>query len=124
MILNPIHLSGLLAALVTVVLIPGMIVVAGLIPSMANESAGWLRYKLPEVFFWIFLSTGRLASPFLRIGTLMLVWRLQRRAVVNVSDTRPKMRRVPILAAVTAIVAPTAWTIVFSEVFFVAGGNR
>jgi hypothetical protein len=98
MILNPIHLSGLLAALVTVVLIPGMIVVAGLIPSMANESAGWLRYKLPEVFFWIFLSTGRLASPFLRIGTLMLVWGLQRRAVVNVSDTRPKMRRVPILA--------------------------
>jgi hypothetical protein len=31
---------------------------------MANESAGWLRYKLPEVFFWIFLSTG-IASPFL-----------------------------------------------------------
>ena len=37
---------------------------------MANESAGWLRYKLPEVFFWIFLSTG-IASPFLGIGTLV-----------------------------------------------------
>jgi hypothetical protein len=29
-----------------------------------------------------------------------------------------------ILAAVTAIVAPVAWTLVFSEVYFVAGGNR
>lgn len=124
MTIKPVHLNGLLVALISVVLVSGMIVVASLILGTANESAGWLRYKLPEWFFWIFLSTG-LASPFLGIGTLMLVWILQqRRALVDGSDTEPKMRRALILAAVTAIVAPAAWTIVFSEVFFVAGGNR
>lgn len=124
MTVKPIHLSGLLAALVTVVLVPGMIVAASLILGMANESAGWLRYKLPEVFFWIFLSTG-LASPFLGIGTLVFLWILpRRRALVNSSKADPKMKRALVLAASTAIVAPAVWTLVFSEVFFVAGGNR
>ena len=41
--------------LISVVLVPGAIVIASLILGLANESAGWLRYKLPEVFFWIFL---------------------------------------------------------------------
>ena len=124
MTVKPIHLNGLLAALVTVVLVPGMIVAASLILGMANESAGWLRYKLPEVFFWIFLSTG-LASPFLGIGTLVFLWILRRRrALVNSSKADPKMKRALVLAASTAIVAPAVWTLVFSEVFFVAGGNR
>jgi hypothetical protein len=83
MTVKPIHLSGLLTALVTVVVLPGLIVAASLILGMANESAGGLRYKLPEVFFWIFLSTG-LASPFLGIGTLVFLWVLpRRRALVN-----------------------------------------
>jgi len=124
MTIKPEHLNGLLVALVSVVLVPGIIVVASLILGMANESAGWLRYKLPELLFWIFLSTG-MASPFLGIGTLVLLWILRRRrARVDGSKTDPKMRRALILAAVTAIAAPAIWTIVFGEVFFVAGGNR
>ena len=76
--------------LIGVVLVPGMIVVASLILAMANESAGWLRYRLPEVFFWIFLSTG-IASPFLGIGTLVFVWVLRRRQVlVEGSKRDPK----------------------------------
>ncbi len=118
------HLHGLLVILIGVVLVPGMIVVASLILAMANESAGWLRYRLPEVFFWIFLSTG-IASPFLGIGTLVFVWVLRRRQVlVEGSKRDPKIKLALVLAAVTAIVAPAAWTLVFSEVFFVAGGNR
>ena len=118
------HLHGLLVILIGAVLVPGMIVVASFILAMANESAGWLRYRLPEGFFWIFLSTG-IASPFLRIGTLIFLWVLQRRQVlVEDSKKDPKIKLALILAAVTAIVAPAAWTLVFSEVFFVAGGNR
>jgi hypothetical protein len=83
-----------------------------------------LRYKLPEVFFWIFLSTG-LASPFLGIGALVFLWILQRRpALVDGGKTDPRMKPALILAAAITIFAPVAWTLVFSEVFFVAGGNR
>ena len=122
--IKPNHLKGLLAALIGVVLVPGMIVIASLILGMANESVGWLRYRLPEQFFWIFLWTG-IASPFLGIGTLLFLWMLRRRpALIEGSQTDPKMRRAVILAAATAIVAPAAWSVVFGEVFFVAGGNR
>ena len=122
--IKPNYLNGLLVALISVVLVPGVIVIASLILGMANESAGWLRYKLPEVFFWIFLSTG-IASPFLGIGTLLFVWVLRRRPVlVEGGNTDPKTKTALILAAITAIVAPAAWTVLFSEVFFVAGGNR
>lgn len=124
MTVKPAHLNGLLVTLISVVVVPGMIVIASLILGMANESAGWLRYRLPEVFFWIFLSTGT-ASPFLGIGTLVFLWILQRRRVlVDGGNTDPKTKTALIFAAVTAIVAPAAWTLLFSEVFFVAGGNR
>ena len=124
MTIKPPYLKGLLLALISVVLVPGMIVIASLILGMANESAGWLRYKLPEVFFWIFLSTG-IASPCLGIGTLLFLWILRRRRVlVGGGNTDPKTETALILASATAIVAPAAWTILFSEVFFVAGGNR
>ena len=67
------HLKWLLLGLSIVLLIPSAIVIASMILSAANESAGWLRYKLPEIFFWMFLTTG-LASPFLGISTLLLLW--------------------------------------------------
>ena len=124
MTIKLIHLQGLLVTLTSVVLVPGMVVAASLILGMSNESAGWLRYKLPEVFLWMFLSTG-IASPFLGIGTFVFLWILQRqRAPVDSSETDPRIRRALILAAVTATVAPVAWTILFGEVSFVAGGNR
>ncbi len=88
-----------------------MIVIASLILGMANESAGWLRHRLPEVFFWIFLSTG-IASPFLGIGTLVFLWMLPRRRVlVDGSKADPRMKPALILAAATTIVAPAAWTL-------------
>ena len=124
MTIKPNYLNGLLVAVISVVLVPGLIVIASLILGMANESAGWLRYKLPEAFFWIFLSTG-IASPFLGIATLVFLWILRRRwLLVDGGKTDPKVKTALILAAVTAIVAPAAWTVLFSEVFFVAGGNR
>jgi hypothetical protein len=122
--LKPAHLHWLLATLISVVLVPGVIVAASLILGKSNESAGWLRYKLPEVFFWMFLATG-LSSPLVGTGTLVLLRTLRReRALVDANQTDPKMRLTLILAAVTAIVAPAAWAIEFAEVFFVAGGNR
>ena len=124
MTIKPNYLNGLLVALISVVLVPGVIVIASLILGMANESAGWLRYKLPEAFFWIFLSTG-IASVFLGIATLVFLWILRRRwLLVDGGKTDPKVKTALILAAVTAIVAPAAWTVLFNEVFFVAGGNR
>ena len=124
MTIKPIHLNGLLVALIGIVLVPGAIVIASLILGAANESAGWLRYRLPEVFFWVFLATG-LTSPFLGIGTLVLLWTLQRRcSLFDGGKTETNLRRALIFAAVTAIVAPAAWIFVFGEVFFVAGGNR
>jgi hypothetical protein len=118
------HLRGLLVMLIGVVLVPGMIVVASFILATANESAGWLRYRLPEVFFWIFLSTG-IASSFPGIGTLVFAWMLRRRRVpVKDGKADSRIKVVLIVAAVTSIVAPAAWTLVFREVFFVAGGNR
>ena len=122
--IKPNYLTGLLVALISVVVVPSIIVIVSLILGMANESAGWLRYRLPEVFFWIFLSTG-IASPFLGIGTLLFLWTLRRRrALADRSKTGFKTEPALILAAAAAIVAPAAWTFVFSEVFFVAGGNR
>jgi hypothetical protein len=122
--IKPNYLNGLLVALISVVLVPGVIVIASLILGMANESAGWLRYKLPEAFFWIFFSIG-IASPFLGIATLVFLWILRRRwLLVDGGKTDPKVKTALILAAVTAIVAPAAWTVLFNEVFFVAGGNR
>ena len=122
--IKPNYLNGLLVALISVVLVPGVIVIASLILGMANESAGWLRYKLPEAFFWIFFSIGT-ASPFLGIATLVFLWILRRRwLLVDGGKTDPKVKTALILAAVTAIVAPAAWTVLFNEVFFVAGGNR
>jgi len=122
--IKPNLLKGLLVVLISVVLVPGVIVIASLILGMANESAGWLRYKLPEAFFWIFLSTG-IASPFLGIATLVFLWILRRRwLLADVGKTDPKAKTALILAAVAAIIAPAAWTVLFSEVFFVAGGNR
>ena len=124
MTVKPAHLSGLLVTLIGVVLAPGMIVIASLILGMANESAGWLRYRLPEVFFWIFLLTG-IASPFLGLGTLVFLWRLQRRRIsVDGGKTDPRMKSALILATAITIFAPVAWTLVFSDVFFMAGGNR
>ena len=124
MTIKPNYLNGLLVALISVVLVPSVIVIASLILGMANESAGWLRYKLPEAFFWIFLSIG-IASPFLGIATLVFLWILRRRGLlVDGGKTDPKTKTALILAAVTAIIAPAAWTVLFSEVFFVAGGNR
>ena len=124
MTIKPNYLNGLLVALISVVLVPGVIVIASLILGMANESAGWLRYKLPEAFFWIFFSIG-IASPFLGIATLVFLWILRRRwLLVDGGKTDPKVKTALILAAVTAIVAPAAWTVLFNEVFFVAGGNR
>jgi hypothetical protein len=124
MTIQPIHLKGLLVALIGIVLVPGVIVIASLFLGAANESAGWLRYRLPEMFFWVFLATG-LASPFLGIGTLVLLWMLQRRcSLFDGGKTETNLRRALIFAAVTAIVAPAAWTFLFSQVFFVAGGNR
>jgi len=109
--IKPIFLNGLLVALISIVLVPGAIVVASLILGAANESAGWLRYRLPEVFFWMFLATG-LASPFLGIGTLVLLWTLQRRrTLVDGDKTELRMRRALILAAVTAFLAPAVWTL-------------
>lgn len=122
--LKPAYFHCLLATLIGVVLVPGMIVIGSLILGTANQSAGWLRYRLPEVFFWIFLSTG-IASPFLGIGTLVFLWIVERRqALEDLGPTAAKTKHALILAAVAAIVAPAAWTLVFSEVFFVAGGNR
>ena len=124
MTIKPNYLNGLLVALISVVLVPGVIVIASLILGMANESAGGLRYKLPEAFFWIFFSIG-IASPFLGIATLVFLWILRRRwLLVDGGKTDPKVKTALILAAVTAIVAPAAWTVLFNEVFFVAGGNR
>ena len=124
MTIKPIHLNGLLVALIGIVLVPGAIVIASLILGAANESAGWLRYRLPEVFFWVFLATG-LTSPFLGIGTLVLLWTLQRQcSLFDGGKTETNLRRALIFAAVTAIVAPAAWIFLFGEVFFVAGGNR
>jgi len=124
MTIKPAHLNGLLATLISTVLVPGTIVVASLVLGMANESVGWLRYKLPEPFFWMFLATG-LISPFLGIVTLVLLWTLRRRRTLvdDGNKTGPKMRAL-ILAAMAAILAPVPWTLLFSEVFFVAGGNR
>jgi hypothetical protein len=85
--IKPNHLKGLLAALIGVVLVPGMIVIASLILGMANESAGWLRHRLPEVFFWIFLSTG-IALPFLGIGTLVFLWLLPLRQALVMAARR------------------------------------
>ena len=123
MTIKPIHLNALLAVLTGLVLLPGLIAVASLILGIANESAGWLRYRLPEVWFWTFLVTG-LASPILGIGTLALLWALHRQRVLLDSGRGALKRRLLILAATTAIVAPAIWVIVASEVFFVAGGNR
>jgi len=118
---KPTYFKILLVTLIGVVLIPAAIVVATLALDSANESAGWLRYRLPEVWFWAFLATG-LASPILGIGTLALLWTLHRQRVLL--DSGALKRRLLILAATTAIVAPAIWVIVASEVFFVAGGNR
>ena len=65
----------------------------------------------------MFLSTG-IASPFLGIGTFVFLWILQRqRAPIDSSETDPRIRHALILAAVTATVAPVAWTILFGEFF-------
>lgn len=106
--LNPAYLHCLLATLIGVVLVPGMIVIGSLILGTANQSAGWLRYRLPEVFFWIFLSTG-IASPFLGIGTLVSLWIVGRRqALADLGATAPRSKHALILAAGAAIVAPAA----------------
>jgi hypothetical protein len=125
MIIKPTHLNVLLVALVGIVLVPAAIVVASRVLGAANESAGFLHHKLPEVFFWIFLATG-VSSPFLGIGTLVLLWILRRRRTLvdAAGPTGPRMHHALVLAAVTAIVAPVPWAFLFSEVFFVAGGNR
>ena len=123
MTVKPTYFKILLVTLIGVVLIPAAIVVATLALDSVNESAGWLRYRLPEVWFWTFLATG-LASPILGIGTLALLWTLHRQRVLIDSSRGALKRPLLILAATTAIVAPAIWVIVASEVFFVAGGNR
>lgn len=121
MTVRPTYFKILLATLIGVVMIPATIVVGTLALDSANESSGWLRYRLPVMFFWIFLTTGG-ASPFLGIGTLVLLWALQRHSV-SVED-QLKVTRALLLAALTATVAPVAWVFAVSEVFFVAGGSR
>ena len=122
--IKPAYLNGLLVTLIGFVLVPGAILVASLYLGAANASAGWLRYRLPEAFFWIFLTTG-LASPILGVGTFLLLWTLGRRSItVDSSTTEPRLRKALILAAAAALAAPAMWTLLFSEVFFVAGGNR
>ncbi len=118
------HLKWLLLGLSIVLLIPSAIVIASIILSAANESAGWLRYKLPEIFFWMFLTTG-LASPFLGISTLLLLWAQRHQSAMKISSTVERRLRIAlIVASMAAVIAPAVWIFFFSEVFFVAGGNR
>jgi len=118
------HLKWLFAALSVVLLVPSAIVTASMVLSAANESAGWLRYKLPEVFFWTFLTTG-LASPFVGMSTLLLLWIQRHQMAVMIGGIKERRLRIAlILASVAAVLAPAAWIFFFSEVFFVAGGNR
>ncbi len=118
------HLKWLLLALAIVVLVPTTIVITSIALGVANESVGWLRYRLPGAFFWIFLGTG-LASPFMGIGTLLLLWRHRHKGgVMTGSAVDRRLEIVLILASLAALFAPVAWGFVFSEVFFAAGGNR
>jgi hypothetical protein len=118
---KPTYFKILLATLISVVMIPTAIVVATLALDSANESTGWLCYRLPVMFFWIFLTTG-VISPFLGMGTLILLWTLQRHSASV--EGQLKVTRALVFAALTATVAPAAWVFVFSEVFFVSGGSR
>ena len=118
------HLKWFFVALSIVLLVPSAIVIVSRVLSAANESAGWLRHKLPEVFFWMFLTTG-LASPFLGISTLLLLWAQRHRweAIIG-SKLERRFRIALILLSIAAVIAPAVWIFYFSEVFFVAGGNR
>jgi hypothetical protein len=118
------NLKWLLFALTIVLLIPSSIVIASKALSAANESAGWLRYKLPEVCFWTFLTSG-LASPVLGIGTLLLLW-FQRHRWGELIDSKLERRlRIALIpVSIAAVIAPAAWVFFFSEVFLVAGGDR
>ena len=118
------HLNCLLVALTIVVLVPSAIVIVSIVLGAANESVGWLRYRLPEVFLWTFLMTGS-ASPFVGIGTLLLLWTHRHKwALMIGSKVGRRLRIMLILASLAAVIAPAAWIFLFSEVFFVAGGNR
>ena len=111
------HLKWLFAALSVVLLVPSAIVTASMVLSAANESAGWLRYRLPEIFFWTFLTTG-LASPFVGISTLLLLWIQRHQMAVMIGGIMERRLRIAlILASVAAVVAPAAWIFFFSEVF-------
>ena len=118
------HLQWLLVALSILLFVPSAIAIASMVLSAANESAGWLRYKLPEVFFWMFLTTG-LASPFVGISILVLLWaQWHQWAVIFDSKVERRLKIALILISTAAVIAPAAWIYLFSEVFFVAGGNR
>ncbi len=115
------HLEWLLVVLCVVVLLPGAIAIATVILDAANESAGYLRHRLPEVFFWTFLFSGG-ASPFIGIGALIVLWTQRRKEVVSSLDRRLKTGL--IITSLAALLAPAVWIFLVTDVFFVAGGNR
>jgi hypothetical protein len=123
MTLNSKLFGGALAILSAAILAPGTITVASLVVGAANESAGWMRYRLPDMFFWIFIATG-VASPFLGIGTLVLLWLSSGHLAVDGTPELRRKKQILILAASAAVAAPAVWILVAGRVFFAAGGSR
>ena len=118
-----VHLRRWLVTVVTMVLVPTAIVIASRLLAAANESAGWLRYRLPVVFLWIFLASG-VAAPMMGIGSLIWIWSRRREHALPARHDERSWRMALALASLTALLAPMAWVNAFGEVFFAAGGSR
>ncbi len=95
--------------------LPAGIAIASLLLAHANASAGWLRYRLPPLAFWVFVWSG-VVSPVAGAGALVFLWRRRSRSGPGA--------RLAVALAITAVLAPVLWLSLAGAVFFAAGGSR
>jgi hypothetical protein len=115
------HLKLLLASLIAALIIPGSIALASLTLGRANETAGWMRYRLPATTFWIFIGAST-ASPLLGLVVLVLL-AVRKRSSLQKGNT-PELQILLITFSIVSILFPVLWFFLLGEVFFLSGGSR
>lgn len=98
------------------------IILACLIFMLANNKAGYMQYRLPQLLFWIYLWVG-LAAPASALVTAAVLWarRSSLRKEVSSADERA-LRRLKVLCAAN-VVAIALWLPFAAMVFLSAGGR-
>jgi len=89
----------------------------------ANDAVGYLKHRLPEILFWIYVWVG-IGAPAIALITLVILW-VKRSSLWNVASSTCKTALLHLIVlCLINVLAFAVWFVFGSLVFFGAGGSR